>query len=178
MRPQRPAILTCLLFSLWALVRPQRPVTHLLCIRSLSRRSCACKDLSYVATYPYPVGVLVRPRRPVIRPYVFGRVIHLGRRVSAIERNYCRRGTPRRCRRTSVYHSFPVPVPLPKLTRACPSYGCFHVLISALTAEAVVLVMPTQRWSKGRTAKCRKRSPPNLSLALLCAVGHVRPTPR
>ena len=32
------------------------------------------------------------------------------------------------------------PSPLPKLTRTCPSCGCFHVSTSALSAEAVVLV--------------------------------------
>ena len=115
------------------------------------------------------------PSQPPISPCmgVFSRVIHLGRRVPTNQRIHCLQGTPRRC----DCHSFPVPVTLPKHSRACPRCLCLHVLTLALTAEtgarntqAALEQRSKQYWR--RTAMSRERSRPNLYLALLCVNGH------
>lgn len=112
------------------------------CIRSISRHSSrAHKDLSQrlvIRRYVLVAfGMLVRPRRSIIPLSVFGQDIRFGHRLPTLQQNFSRRGTSTRCVLTSVCHCFPVPAPLSKLTRACPCYGCFVVITSALTAEAV-----------------------------------------
>ena len=88
---------SCLLFPPRLAILPWYVATYIR-VRALSGCLCAA----------------VHPRgRSYICTYVLGLVICLGRCVPTNHRNYCRRGTPRRCGRTSMCHSCPVRVRTP-----------------------------------------------------------------
>lgn len=118
--------------------------------------SCAQKDLSYFVMHPLSFRALTYPQRVDIRRYVF--VVLRGACVRAKNRHTCVRipsggllGTS--CAHTSaerfpVGHSitlFLYPSPCPSVDELAHRTIDFHVLISALTAEAVALVTPKQR---------------------------------
>ena len=144
MHPRKPLIhLPCIVLFQGSQA-PRHTCHTSLCICYLS---CAQKDSCHTSLCILSVSVLFRgthaptetchtslrirslsgcaheARRLVIGLYVFHQVIRLGRSVPTVQRNYCRRGTPKRCGRTPICHSLPVPAPLSKLTRACPPYG-------------------------------------------------------
>lgn len=116
-----------------------------------SRRAATKTCHTYVATYSYPFGVLVvRQRLCTCR----GSGYPLGTSCAHKSAELIIMST-RNTQEVRLHLSLPLfccTRPLNQFTRAYPSFGCFHVISSALTAEAVVVLVTstTQRCLKSK----------------------------
>ena len=127
-------------------------------IRSLSGCLCVHEDPSFVCTYSVGLSAC-----GVVCP-------HFGGTIGDEELPRSAVAPPS----ATLSYGMPVPVPLSKLTRACPSNGCFYTCCGCGAHNTLAEL--AQRSSKPhwrRTAVSRKRPQPKLSLALLDVVDHV-----
>ena len=127
---QSPRIHLYVLFSFKVLKRPERPAIGLyVCISSCSRCLRTHKDLAYVAKYSYVAFrgacALTKIRHTFVR-IPSGSPLEMSCAHTLAERSSTKNiQTVRSHPRLSLHHSTPLPIPLSRLSRACPSCGCF-----------------------------------------------------
>ena len=108
---------------------PRKTCHRSLCISSCSRCLRTHKDLAYVAKYSYVAFrgacALTKIRHTFVR-IPSGSLLEMSCAHTLAERASTKNiQTVRSHPRLSLHHSTPLPIPLSRLSRACPSCGCF-----------------------------------------------------